>query len=248
MQFKRILCAVDFTPSARDALTVATELARGGASLDVCHVVDRHRLAAEVGEIPGGERLMEELVVNAERELETWRHAAAAIAPSASACSVNGRPWEEVVDLAGRLAADLIVVGPGGRQPDLLGSTAERIVRHAPCSVLVTAGGARLPRRILCAIDFSTTSRDASAVAARLATERDADLAVVHAFSFAEFELPLVAGPPSWSSGVTGWSPPRSSMAGRPMPSWPPRAPAISTGSWPDRTVAPASFERSSVP
>ena len=50
-------------------------------------------------------------------------------------------PARAICDIAERLSADLIVVGRHGRQGVLehmlLGSIAERVVRHASCSVLV---------------------------------------------------------------------------------------------------------------
>jgi len=53
-----------------------------------------------------------------------------------------GDPSRAICDFAGALPADLIVVGRHGRQSVLdrilIGSTAERVIRHAPCSVLVT--------------------------------------------------------------------------------------------------------------
>jgi len=46
------------------------------------------------------------------------------------------------------LSADLIVIGTHGRtglDHALLGSTAERVVRHAPCPVMVVRGNERKP-------------------------------------------------------------------------------------------------------
>ena len=53
-----------------------------------------------------------------------------------------GKPYEEIVDAAKELGADLIVIGSHGysgvgRLLLLLGSNAERVVRYAPCAVLV---------------------------------------------------------------------------------------------------------------
>ena len=51
----------------------------------------------------------------------------------------TGSPFREITDTARRLKADLIVIathGYTGLAHALLGSTAERVVRHAPCPVL----------------------------------------------------------------------------------------------------------------
>ena len=52
----------------------------------------------------------------------------------------SGRPYEQIIRLAREIAADLIVLstrGHSGLKHLLLGSTAERVVRSAPCPVLV---------------------------------------------------------------------------------------------------------------
>jgi nucleotide-binding universal stress UspA family protein len=51
-----------------------------------------------------------------------------------------GTPYREILDLAENSAADLIVLGTHGHSAVhrfLLGSTTERIVRHARCPVLI---------------------------------------------------------------------------------------------------------------
>jgi universal stress protein A len=51
-----------------------------------------------------------------------------------------GTPYEEIVKFARELQTDLIILathGHTGLKHILLGSTAERVVRHAPCPVLV---------------------------------------------------------------------------------------------------------------
>jgi nucleotide-binding universal stress UspA family protein len=54
----------------------------------------------------------------------------------------TGSVYHEVIDLAGQRAADLIVVTSHrpAMSTYLLGSNAAKIVRHAPCSVLVLRG------------------------------------------------------------------------------------------------------------
>src|SRR5205807_7247291 len=54
--------------------------------------------------------------------------------------AVEGRPADEICELARQHAIDLIVVstrGNTGLKHLVLGSTAERIVRYSPCPVLV---------------------------------------------------------------------------------------------------------------
>lgn len=51
-----------------------------------------------------------------------------------------GRPFDQICQLASEIRADLIVLSTHGRtgwERALMGSTAEKIIRHAPCPVLV---------------------------------------------------------------------------------------------------------------
>lgn len=52
---------------------------------------------------------------------------------------VVGAPWQVVCDAARRTGADLVVIGSHGYAglDRLLGTTAAKVVNHAPCSVLV---------------------------------------------------------------------------------------------------------------
>lgn len=77
-------------------------------------------------------------------------------------CHVRvGHPYEEICKLAGELNADLIVLGSRGNtglKRIFLGSTAERVVRFAPCPALVVRGGKPAKsgiRKILVPTDFS---------------------------------------------------------------------------------------------
>ena len=56
---------------------------------------------------------------------------------------VHGVPFQMIIDTAKEKAADLIIMGTHGRTGlthVLMGSVAERVVRMAPCPVLVTRG------------------------------------------------------------------------------------------------------------
>lgn len=53
---------------------------------------------------------------------------------------VAGHPVRDIVDFAGRIEAELLVIGATGHSPlyeRLIGSRADRIVQLAPCPVLV---------------------------------------------------------------------------------------------------------------
>lgn len=103
-----------------------------------------------------------------------------------SAVLVRGHPWQQIVDkLHADPTFDLVVVGTRGRTGAsrfLFGSVAEMVVRHAPCSVLVTGeGGETSLRRILCPVDFSTGSQHAlTLIAATIGP--DCDVTLFHVF------------------------------------------------------------------
>ena len=75
-----------------------------------------------------------------------------------------GTPHRVLVDAAGKAGADLLVVGATGSGPvaaELLGSTADRILRKASCPVLVVRGELPVPpRRVLAPVDLSPLSGD----------------------------------------------------------------------------------------
>ncbi|HEY9175486.1 MAG TPA: universal stress protein [Verrucomicrobiae bacterium] len=105
----------------------------------------------------------------------------------------SGNSFYGIIAAARERTADLIVIathGYTGANRVLLGSTTERVVRHAPCPVLtvparITRGRAcKMPplnlKRILVPIDFSKTSKTAFPWAASVAAESNAELILLH--------------------------------------------------------------------
>jgi nucleotide-binding universal stress UspA family protein len=94
-----------------------------------------------------------------------------------------------ILESARRLPADLIVMGTHGRfgvQRLLLGSVAEKVLRSAPCPVMVVPPHDTVPpstvsfTHIVCAIDFSESSLAGLSWALSLAEEADAHLSLLH--------------------------------------------------------------------
>jgi len=141
MVFHRILCPIDFSSGSREALRVAAELARGSdAALVVVHVWQPTQwAAAEVQLAPG---VLQDLLDSEHAELARWRAQATELrGGEVDVKFLTGAPWDQIVGVArADRAIDLIVMGTHGRtglRHVLLGSVAERVVRHAPCAVLV---------------------------------------------------------------------------------------------------------------
>jgi nucleotide-binding universal stress UspA family protein len=104
--------------------------------------------------------------------------------------AIRGRPVEEICRLASELQIDLIVMPTRGRtglKHLALGSTAERVVRHAPCPVLVLhpKDGSRKRRqqslkKVLVPVDFSPCSATGLEYAKALAQEFKSKLVLLN--------------------------------------------------------------------
>lgn len=140
MKVRKILCPVDFSPSSREAMHAAAELARErSAALVLVHVWEPRAWLASP-DVPA--RLVQDMRDQVETTFAAWK----AEARGDGALEVigaihHGVPWDRIVALAhDDPEIDLIVIGTHGRsgtEHAAIGSVAERVVRHAPCAVLV---------------------------------------------------------------------------------------------------------------
>ena len=110
----------------------------------------------------------------------------------AGAEGVAGLPHRVLIEAARRAGADLIVVGATGSGPfaaELLGSTADRVLRKAVCPVLLVRGELPVPpRRVLAPVDLSELSGDAYRcgmhLLALMAPAGKVDVKAIYASSF----------------------------------------------------------------
>jgi nucleotide-binding universal stress UspA family protein len=141
MQLRKILCAVDFSDYSRAALSFATELAaKTKTPLVVAYAWQPPAwLMGNPAFALGVQDVINADVASLDKWTEDARQAGATFATSRF---LEGVAWECIVDEAKRdPEIDLIVVGTHGRtglKAALIGSVAEKVVRHAPCRVLVT--------------------------------------------------------------------------------------------------------------
>lgn len=142
--FQTVLAAVDFSDASAEALDAALALAGTGTSarLHLLHVVPDPIPAIWTDELPqidlrAVERTWRD---GATRQLATLA-AASGLDPSRVVTAVGvGSPPAEIVRYAEQHRADAIVLGSHGHgrvHRFLLGSVAERVLRQAPCPVLV---------------------------------------------------------------------------------------------------------------
>jgi nucleotide-binding universal stress UspA family protein len=144
--WKRLCCAVDFSEASRAAMREATELARrSDAGLELLHVL------LDPAPVAPGPDLTDQRpsfldVASAELRstLASWQgEAEHVLGRAVNATVLPGSPADEIVRFARERGPDLLVLGTHGRRGVerlLLGSVAERVVREAPCSVLVVRG------------------------------------------------------------------------------------------------------------
>ena len=135
MKFKRIICAIDFSPGASEAFRVSAELARAcSGALLLFHVT-------EIPPALPGEAVIK-IVKKANEAMQALLTSARS---SLHALDVNtevtsGLASVEIVNRAREWQADLIVLGSKGTtslEEIILGGTAEAVTKEAPCSVLV---------------------------------------------------------------------------------------------------------------
>lgn len=141
MSFTRILCPTDFSAGAQQAQRMAVQIAaKTGADLVIVHAW-RVPAIAFANEELAASFMREDAMVDAQRELDAAvEEANAQLAKPATGVMRRGVPWTEIVSLLDEEAFDLCVIGTHGRTGlarVLVGSVAENVVRHAPCSVLV---------------------------------------------------------------------------------------------------------------
>ncbi len=137
--FSRLLVAVDGSEPAGRAVDAAVRLAgEVGGKVALVHVTPM-----EVAFSPEFEFAETSLLVTRRREsAQLLQRAEGKVPPSlrAGVIQKEGNAMHEIIAAAKEFKADLIVVGTHGRGAVahlLLGSTAEAVVRHAHCPVLV---------------------------------------------------------------------------------------------------------------
>lgn len=138
MKFNTILLPTDFSSHAEAACATGLEMAaRDGAKVIALHVLPLSDLVMGEYPIVMVDQLQADLQADAEKRMQSW------IATQSAAIEslvMWGNPAIDICRIAEERHADLIVTSTHGRTGLahlFMGSVAERVVRHAPCSVLV---------------------------------------------------------------------------------------------------------------
>ena len=137
--FRRILVAYDGSDGARAALKVGIELAKSlGANL-VSISVEQHLpyYAASISEVKGTKEQIDQHFRTMTKHAQDL---ATLSGVEMETVVQQGHEVERIVALAKEGNFDLLVIGHHGHSrifERTMGSTAQSIVRHSPCSVLV---------------------------------------------------------------------------------------------------------------
>ena len=190
---QRILTTTDYSDESRSGVRYAVALGKKlNATVSLLHVIELPSRMSGV-----------ESVVLARDDSELTKFARQKLADlaklegkgdAAVTSSVRtGNPFHEITTAAREDATDLVVIathGYTGAKRVVLGSTAERVVRHAPCPVLTvptssTPGRAGKAaslkvRKILVPMDFSDLSKDALPWATFMAAQFKAAVILLH--------------------------------------------------------------------
>jgi nucleotide-binding universal stress UspA family protein len=144
VRLNRILLATNFRPTSFAAMKTARTIAEAtDAELHaVCVIGDYFAQISLLFPEEGGSALSR-MRREVEERMEAFARERGA---SVIVHAAEGRPYEEIVNLAARIDTDLIVIGTSihsslfGGAP-VLGSEIERVVRNAPCPVLCVPSG-----------------------------------------------------------------------------------------------------------
>jgi nucleotide-binding universal stress UspA family protein len=198
---KRILVPVDFSPASEQALEQARELARAfGAEVHLLHkvvyppprppteVLDRLDDAAQF------EYVLKEVIERPEREAqESLEARRRKLELQGIAVTVHldksGEPFERIERAIESWKPDLLVMGTHGRtglRKWLMGSIAEKALRHASIDVLTLHDDSPIARadrgfgEIVVATDFSSGAQRALEAARRIASALRGSVGLVH--------------------------------------------------------------------
>ena len=130
--YKNILVAIalDHSPDSNKAIEVARLLAEDDAMITALHVIEK--VPAYVANL-----IPDEVLVGRRPEAETELKAELGGLKDVTPVVVRGHAGRTIVKYAADSEVDCIVMSSHrpGLQDYFLGSTAQRVVRHAPCAV-----------------------------------------------------------------------------------------------------------------
>jgi nucleotide-binding universal stress UspA family protein len=197
LNIQNIIVPIDFSKMSVQAIQIAKQLARRfGASIHLAHVRHLNYAADLMAPVPPMVpfSIMQYEQNGEQTALKELKKVASECGVSSASCNVlsGAPPFDEICRLTQTIPTDLVVMPTHGRtglKHVFLGSTAERIVQHSSCPVLVARGssfqannGSRFRiKTILVPVDFSNCSREGLRYAIAFASEFRAKIILLHA-------------------------------------------------------------------
>jgi nucleotide-binding universal stress UspA family protein len=192
-KIRKILATTDFSDESRAGVRYAVAVAEKlNVAVALLHVIEPHSRMSGVESVLLASQDSEVIALVREK-LATLAKSKGKGDMAITSSVRTGKPFHEITTDARERAADLIVIATHdytGAKRVLLGSTAEQVVRHAPCSVLTVPARAtpkrtgKMPpfkvKRILVPIDFSNISKAALPWPTFLAAQFNAELILLH--------------------------------------------------------------------
>jgi nucleotide-binding universal stress UspA family protein len=140
LRIQKILVPVDFSPHSAKAVNVAVEFAKAFSA--EIHLLHAYSLPIGVVgpydyQIPAN--ILGEMRESAARRIDEEVKKVANLDVKTTGIITEGVPTQAIVEAAEQIGADLVVMGTRGLtglKHVVLGSVAERTIRHAPCPVL----------------------------------------------------------------------------------------------------------------
>ena len=146
---QHILVPTDFSEYANYALNYAIELAKTlQARLTVLYVLHVSSLALGEASPAVLDATLETMETNAQQQTNIALDRVKQAGLQGANTIVEGTPFQAIIETAESRDVDLIIMGTHGRKGlthALMGSVAEKVVRLAPCPVLVTRGASEAP-------------------------------------------------------------------------------------------------------
>jgi nucleotide-binding universal stress UspA family protein len=196
LSIQNILVPIDFSKMSVQAIETAKHLAdRFGATIHLAHVHHWQYPADFVGPAISSGFLPHSLEEHRNKqladELKTVARKTGLSPRDQTHLRTGVSAFREICKLAQEIPADLIVLpthGYTGLKHVFLGSTAERVVQHAPCPVFVVRQFGKRPvakkfgyKKILVPVDFSDCSQKAVQYAIGFANQLGAEIVLLNA-------------------------------------------------------------------
>ena len=137
-EYKSILVPFDGSVPSQTVLNRACQLSKvDNAKITIMYVIPRYE---EMVEFFKSSLIKKSLLMEAQKIIDTAKRIASKSGVSVKDEIQEGHAAEKIVEAAGRLKSDLIVMGShgySGVNKAIIGSTAERVIANAACPILV---------------------------------------------------------------------------------------------------------------